>query len=42
VGKVAQTLYTHISKCKNNKIKEGKKENVVFIYNGILFSQNRE
>jgi hypothetical protein len=24
-GEVAQTMYTHISKCKNDKIKERKK-----------------
>jgi hypothetical protein len=26
-GKVAQTMYTHVSKCKNDKIKGEKKEN---------------
>jgi hypothetical protein len=25
-GEVAQTMYTHVSKCKNDKIKEGKKK----------------
>jgi hypothetical protein len=25
-GKVAQTMYTHVSKCKNDKIKEEKKK----------------
>jgi hypothetical protein len=25
-GEVAQTMYIHISKCKNDKIKERKKE----------------
>jgi hypothetical protein len=27
-GEVAQTMYTHVSKCKNNKIK-GKKKNYI-------------
>jgi hypothetical protein len=26
VGEVAQTMYTHVSKCKNDKIKERKKK----------------
>jgi hypothetical protein len=26
IGEVAQTMYTHLSKCKNDKIKERKKE----------------
>jgi hypothetical protein len=25
-GEVAQTVYTHVSKCKNNKIKERKEK----------------
>jgi hypothetical protein len=25
-GEVAQTMYTHVSKCKNDKIKKSKKE----------------
>jgi uncharacterized protein (DUF983 family) len=25
-GRVSQTMYTHVSKCKNDKIKERKKE----------------
>jgi hypothetical protein len=27
---VAQTIYTHVSKCKSNKIKEKKKKNSLF------------
>jgi hypothetical protein len=26
-GEVTQTVYTHVNKCKNNKIKERKKKN---------------
>jgi hypothetical protein len=34
VGRVAQTMYTHVSKCKNDKIKgeEKKKDNSVKLY----------
>jgi hypothetical protein len=52
-AEVAQTMYTYVSKCKNDKIKGKKelqaqaikkkrKENVVFTYNGILFSHKEE
>jgi hypothetical protein len=29
-GEVAQTIYAHVSKCKNNKIKREKKKKVCF------------
>jgi hypothetical protein len=28
-GKVAQTIYTHVSKCKNGKIKKRKKKSLL-------------
>jgi hypothetical protein len=33
-GEVAQTMYAHVSKCKNNKIKERKK----YLYIAGLFT----
>jgi hypothetical protein len=38
-GEVAQTMYTHVSKCKNDKIK---KRNVVWLCSGVLFSHKNE
>jgi hypothetical protein len=42
-----QTMYTYVSKCKNDKIKFKKYKNnvfkdVIFICNGILFSYKEE
>jgi hypothetical protein len=34
-GKVTQTMYTHVSKCKNDKIKERKKRNHLYKTNGF-------
>jgi hypothetical protein len=34
-GEVAQTMYTHVSKCKNNKIK-GEKNSIVYKYHIFL------
>jgi hypothetical protein len=31
-GGVAQTMYTHASKCKNNKIRKIKKNTFLYIY----------
>jgi anti-sigma28 factor (negative regulator of flagellin synthesis) len=31
-GKVAQTMYTHVSKCKNDKIKKMKKRRMLGTY----------
>jgi hypothetical protein len=46
-GEVSQTMYTYVSKCKNDKIKFKKYKNnvfkdVIFICNGILFSYKEE
>jgi hypothetical protein len=30
MGEVAQTMYTHVNKCKNDKIKERKKK--IYLY----------
>jgi hypothetical protein len=35
-GKVSQTMYTHVSKCKNDKIKESKKKKKRILHNTVL------
>jgi hypothetical protein len=38
---VAQTMYTHVSKCKNDKIKGGEKRTKLRLESSILLSASR-
>jgi hypothetical protein len=41
-GEVAQTTYIHVNKCKNDKIKKGRKQSDIYAYTPYTHTYNSQ